>query len=41
MLSVWQLQITRNEVRPRIDHQVFGAIGQVPNMGELKLILPP
>lgn len=41
MLPLRQLQITRNVVRPRIDHQVFGVIGQIPDMGELKLILPP
>lgn len=41
MLPLRQLQITRNVVHPRIDHQVYGAIGQIPNMRELKLIFPP
>lgn len=36
MLLLRQLQITRNVLRPWIDHQVFGMLGQIPEMGELE-----
>jgi hypothetical protein len=41
MLPLRKLQITRNVVHHWIEHQVFGVISQVPDMGELELILPP
>ncbi len=41
MLSLLQLQIVRNAACPRIDHEVYGVIGEIPDMGELKSIPPP